>query len=85
MLEKMKVAIQDSVGERAEDIFYLAYLATTPTKQGHGYGTALCGVLADIVSRSVLALSLSVRLTTVTSLFDRRTLAIYRHTSYQAT
>jgi len=42
--EKIHAAIKEVLGDSAKEMFYLDHLATTPAKQGHGYGTALCRV-----------------------------------------
>lgn len=51
--DKTAAAIKEAVGDRAAKMFSLEHLATTPAKQGHGYGTALCEVLNEIVSNLV--------------------------------
>ncbi|THH30901.1 hypothetical protein EUX98_g3295 [Antrodiella citrinella] len=45
--KKMDAAVREALGDRKKDMFYLDHLGTTPAKQGRGYGTALCKVLAD--------------------------------------
>ncbi|THH31289.1 hypothetical protein EUX98_g2866 [Antrodiella citrinella] len=65
LMGKLDETLEDALGDDIPDMFYLNYLATTPSKQGRGYGTALCraftkeadarGVASYLVSSNVEA------------------------------
>ncbi|TCD69846.1 hypothetical protein EIP91_005923 [Steccherinum ochraceum] len=52
---KITAAIKETLGDRAKDMFNLAHLATSPAKQGRGYGTAVCKALTTEADERKLA------------------------------
>lgn len=46
---KVHKAVQDSVGDRKQNMFYVSGVATAPAKQHRGYASALMRMAADMV------------------------------------
>lgn len=47
---KIAKAIDEVIGSRKEEMFYVSAIATSPAQQGHGYGSALIKMVTTLVS-----------------------------------
>lgn len=51
-MDKRRVVLQEALGDREDEVISLTFLATTPAKQGRGYGSALVRTITGIVRYS---------------------------------
>ena len=51
--EKLEKAIDEAIGARKAEMHCLEIIATSPEKQGRGYGSALAKLVTDVVSLSL--------------------------------
>jgi len=61
---KLEDVVKNTLGEKVDDMLYVDLLATSPTSQGKGYGSALVAAvtsMADLQNRTTFLLSSNIR------------------------